>query len=42
MINNFSGKVSLIWPVADLLRGPYRPNQFKIVMLPMDVREEIA
>jgi hypothetical protein len=22
--NNFSGKVSFIWSVADLLRGPYR------------------
>jgi len=33
--NNFSGKVSFIWSVADLLRGPYRPNQYKDVMLPM-------
>jgi type I restriction enzyme M protein len=35
--NNFSGKVSFIWSVADLLRGPYRPNQYKDVMLPMTV-----
>jgi type I restriction enzyme M protein len=35
MTNNFSGKVSFIWSVADLLRGPYRPNQYKDVMLPM-------
>jgi len=34
-MNNFSGKVNFIWSVADLLRGPYRPNQYKDVMLPM-------
>ncbi len=34
---NFSEKVSFIWSVADLLRGPYRPNQYKDVMLPMTV-----
>lgn len=36
-MNNFGGKVSFIWSVADLLRGPYRPNQYKDVMLPMTV-----
>jgi type I restriction enzyme M protein len=36
-MNNFSGKVSFIWSVADLLRGPYRPNQYKDLMLPMTV-----
>jgi len=36
-MNNFSGKVNFIWSVADLLRGPYRPNQYKDVMLPMTV-----
>ncbi len=36
-MNNFGDKVSFIWSVADLLRGPYRPNQFKDVMLPMTV-----
>ncbi len=36
-MSNFSGKVSFIWSVADLLRGPYRPNQYKDVMLPMTV-----
>ncbi len=36
-MNNFNEKVSFIWQVADLLRGPYRPNQFKDVMLPMTV-----
>ena len=34
---NFQDKVSFIWSVADLLRGPYRPNQYKDVMLPLTV-----
>lgn len=36
-MNNFGEKVSFIWSVADKLRGPYRPNQYKDVMLPMTV-----
>ena len=36
-MNNFNEKVSFIWSVADLIRGPYRPNQYKDVMLPMTV-----
>ncbi|MBW2083945.1 MAG: type I restriction-modification system subunit M N-terminal domain-containing protein, partial [Deltaproteobacteria bacterium] len=36
-MDNFGEKVSFIWSVADLLRGPYRPNQYKDVMLPMTV-----
>src|SRR5438552_3150766 len=28
---------NLIWQIADLLRGPYRPPQYKRVMLPMTV-----
>jgi type I restriction enzyme M protein len=36
-VNNFGDKVSFIWSVADLLRGPYRPNQYKDIMLPMTV-----
>jgi len=36
-MNNFSEKVGFIWSVADLLRGPYRPNQYKNVMLPLTV-----
>jgi type I restriction enzyme M protein len=37
MMNNFNEKISFIWSVADLLRGPYRPNQYKDVMLPLTV-----
>ncbi len=29
--------VSFIWQVAELLRGPYRPNQYKKVILPLTV-----
>ena len=36
-MNNFGEKVSFIWSVADILRGPYRPNQYKDVMLPLTV-----
>ena len=28
---------NLIWQIADLLRGPYRPPQYELVMLPMTV-----
>ena len=34
---NFTEKANFIWQVADLLRGPYRPNQYKDVMLPLTV-----
>jgi type I restriction enzyme M protein len=36
-VNGFSDKVSFIWSGADLLRGPYRPTQYKDVMLPLTV-----
>ena len=35
--NGFSDKAAFIWSVADKLRGPYRPNQYKDVMLPLTV-----
>ena len=34
MVNNFGEKVSFIWSVADLLRGPYKPAQYGKVILP--------
>jgi type I restriction-modification system DNA methylase subunit len=34
-LTNFSEKVSFIWSVAGLLRGPYQPAQYKDVMLPL-------
>jgi type I restriction enzyme M protein len=36
-MNHWNEKVSFIWSIADLLRGPYRPNQYKDVILPMTV-----
>ena len=34
---NHSEFANLIWQIADLLRGPYRPPQYERVMLPMTV-----
>jgi len=34
---NHNEIASFIWSVADLIRGPYRPNQYKDVMLPLTV-----
>ncbi|OWY71568.1 hypothetical protein B7486_07725 [cyanobacterium TDX16] len=36
-MNNFSDKVSFIWSVADLVRGPYKPAQYGRVILPLTV-----
>lgn len=36
-MNNFSAKVNLIWEIADLLRGDYKPREYVDVILPMTV-----
>ena len=36
-MTNFGEYVSFIWNVADLLRGPYKPNQYGRVILPITV-----
>jgi len=36
-LSDFSQKVSFIWSVADLLRGPYKPAQYGRVILPLTV-----
>ena len=36
-MNHFGEKVSFIWSVADLIRGPYKPNQYGRVILPLTV-----
>ena len=36
-MKNWNEKVSFIYSIANLLRGPYRPNQYKDIMLPMTV-----
>jgi type I restriction enzyme M protein len=37
MMGNHQDHANLIWQIADLLRGPYRPPQYERVMLPMTV-----
>src|SRR5207245_5943345 len=36
-MTNHLEHANLIWQIADLLRGPYRPPQYERVMLPMTV-----
>lgn len=36
-LNDFQEKVSLIWNIAELLRGPYKKEQYGDVVLPMAV-----
>ena len=36
-MSNHQNHINLIWQIADLLRGPYRPPQYERVMLPMIV-----
>ena len=33
--DGFEGKVAFVWSVADLLRGDYRPAEYRQVMLPL-------
>jgi type I restriction enzyme M protein len=40
-LNNFGEKVSFIWWVADLMRGPYRPNQYKDVVVPVTIMRRL-
>lgn len=35
--SNIQEKASLIWSVADTLRGPYKPHEYGLVILPMTV-----
>jgi type I restriction enzyme M protein len=37
MVADHNSFANLIWQIADLLRGPYRPPQYERVMLPMTV-----
>ncbi len=36
-MNNFQDKVNFIWSIAELLRGPYKKEQYGDVILPMAV-----
>ncbi|MFO9368067.1 class I SAM-dependent DNA methyltransferase [Legionella pneumophila serogroup 1] len=37
MSNGFDQLVGFIWSIANKLRGPYKPPQYRLVMLPMTV-----
>ena len=41
-MNGFSDKVSFIWSVADLLRGPYKPPQYGRVIFPVAVLRRLG
>lgn len=34
---NIAEKATVIWNVADLLRGPFKPHEYGLVILPMTV-----
>ncbi len=34
-MDGFEGKVQFVWQVADLLRGDYRPAEYRSVILPL-------
>lgn len=34
---NISEKANMVWNVADLLRGPFKPHEYGLVILPMTV-----
>ena len=34
---NIAEKATMIWNVADLLRGPFKPHEYGLVILPMTV-----
>lgn len=36
-MTNFNEYANFIWQIAELLRGPYRPNEYKYVILPLTV-----
>lgn len=36
-MQNFNEQVSFIWKIAELLRGPYRPEKYGDVILPLAV-----
>ena len=34
---NIQEKATMIWNVADVLRGPFKPHEYGLVILPMTV-----
>ena len=33
---NIAEKATMIWNVADMLRGPFKPHEYGLVVLPID------
>ena len=36
---NIAEKATMIWNVADMLRGPFKPHEYGLVILPMTVKQ---
>ena len=34
---NIAEKATMIWNVADMLRGPFKPHEYGLIILPMTV-----
>ena len=39
---NIAEKATMIWNVADMLRGPFKPHEYGLVILPMDGGEAVS
>ena len=39
---NIQEKATMIWNVADVLRGPFKPHEYRLVILPMTVVNEVG
>ena len=39
---NIAEKATVIWNVADMLRGPFKPHEYGLVILPMTVVKKIS
>ena len=39
---NIAEKATMIWNVADMLRGPFKPHEYGLVILPMTVMLSVS
>lgn len=39
---NIAEKATMIWNVADMLRGPFKPHEYGLIILPMTVVKKIS
>ena len=40
-MQGFEGKVQFVWQVADLLRGDYKPAEYRGVILPLQLSHQM-